>query len=253
MQEHYHSSYDHLKSELQAAARDFDHIGDVLQDSRNTVKVITINGERFNYKRFKVPGFINKLVYRFFRTSKAQRSFEYAQRLLENGIGTPQPVAYFLELGPISLGSSFYISKQYDADFTFRDLIQDENIPDKEGILRSYTRFLYKMHESGIYFMDNSLGNTLITAKNEDYEFALVDLNRMKFYDIPWDDRMRNFARLSPVKWPFEIMGDEYSKLSRNHNSQTTTDQMWHYAQEFQYKFARKKRYKKRFKAFLKA
>lgn len=252
MQQNHHPSYEHLKSQLLEAATHFNDIGEVLQDSRNTVKVIEIDGERFNYKRFKVPGFINKLVYRFFRKSKAQRSFEYAQRLLENGIGTPQPVAYFLELGPISLGSSFYISKQYDADFTFRDLIQDDHIPDKEAILRAYTRFLYKMHESGIYFMDNSLGNTLIKVKDDGYEFVLVDLNRMKFYQIPWQDRMLNFARLSPVKWPFEIMGDEYSTLSRKRNPQQTIDDMWQHAQDFQYKFARKKRYKKRFKAFLK-
>lgn len=253
MQQHYHPTYEYLKADLLDAARDFDQLGTVLQDSRNTVKVITINGERFNFKRFKVPNLLNRIVYRFFRKSKAQRSFEYAQKLLDNGIGTPQPVAYFQELNAIGLGSSFYISKQLDADFTFRDLIQDDTILDKENVLRSYTRFLFKMHELGIYFMDNSLGNTLITKTISGYEFALVDLNRMKFYDIPWEDRMLNFARLSPVKWPFEIMGDEYSTLSRKRNSKTTIDQMWHYAQEFQYKFARKKKYKKRFKAFLKS
>lgn len=253
MQQHYHPSYDTLKTDLLAAARDFDQLGTVLQDSRNTVKVITINGERFNFKRFKVPNLLNRIVYRFFRKSKAQRSFEYAQRLLNNGIGTPQPVAYFQEYNTIGLGSSFYISKQLDADFTFRDLIQDDTIADKEKVLRAYTRFLFNMHESGIYFLDNSLGNTLISVTAQGYEFALVDLNRMKFYDIPWDDRILNFARLSPVKWPFEIMGDEYSTLSRKRNPQTTIDQMWHYAQEFQYKFARKKKYKKKFKAFLKS
>jgi len=253
MQQHYHPTYDSLKTDLLAAAHDFDQLGTVLQDSRNTVKVIAINGERFNFKRFKVPNLLNRIVYRFFRKSKAQRSFEYAQKLLDNGIGTPQPVAYFQEYNTIGLGSSFYISKQLDADFTFRDLIQDDTIADKEKVLRAYTRFLFNMHESGIYFLDNSLGNTLISVTAHGYEFALVDLNRMKFYDIPWDDRILNFARLSPVKWPFEIMGDEYSTLSRKRNPQNTIDQMWHHAQEFQYKFARKKKYKKKFKAFLKS
>ena len=190
---------------------------------------------------------MNRVVYRFFRKSKAQRSFEFAQRLLDHNVGTPQPIAYFEEFKGLGLGASFYISKQLDVDFTFRELIQDDSVTDKENILRSYTRFLYHMHECGIYFMDNSLGNTLITKTATGYEFAVVDLNRMKFYDIPWEDRMLNFARLSPEKWPFEIMGDEYSQLSRKRNSKDTTDQMWYYAQKFQDKFTRKKRLKKKY------
>ena len=61
---------------------------------RNTIKLFDLDGEQINIKSFKVPNFINQVVYNFFRKSKAQRSFEYATKLLNLGIGTPTPIAF---------------------------------------------------------------------------------------------------------------------------------------------------------------
>ncbi|MGJ8685393.1 MAG: lipopolysaccharide kinase InaA family protein [Nonlabens sp.] len=247
----YQDSYFYLKEPIQAAIERFDSIGRSLHDGRNAVKVIEVSGESLNFKRFKKPNAINKIVYRFFRKSKAQRSYEYATILKEKGIGTPDPIAYLEEKGTLSFKTSFYISKQLDCDFTYRELINDDSIPDKEQILKEYAQFMFQMHEAGVYFLDNSPGNTLITKVDDHYEFALVDLNRMKFYDIPWDDRLKNFERLSPQKWMYEVMGEEYATLSRK-RPQETISQMWKYTQDFQEAFHRKKRMKKKFKSIIK-
>lgn len=247
----YQESYVYLKDAIQNAIERFDTIGRSLHDGRNVVKVIEIKGERLNFKRFKKPNAINKIVYRFFRKSKAQRSYEYATILKEKGIGTPDPIAYIEEKGILSFGISFYISKQLDCDFTYRELINDESIDNKEQILKEYTQFLFQMHEAGVYFLDNSPGNTLISKVGDHYKFALVDLNRMKFYDIPWGDRLKNFERLSPQKWMYEIMGLEYATLSRKRPEETIS-QMWQYTQDFQEAFHRKKRFKKKWKSLIK-
>ena len=62
---------------------------------RNKIKLFELEGKTINIKSFKVPNLINKIAYKYFRKSKARRSFEYATTLLEKGIGTPQPIAYF--------------------------------------------------------------------------------------------------------------------------------------------------------------
>src|SRR5690554_145431 len=66
-----------------------------VKGSRNSIKTITIDGVVLSVKSFKVPHLVNSIAYRYFRKSKARRSFENALTLLNMGIGTPEPVAYF--------------------------------------------------------------------------------------------------------------------------------------------------------------
>ena len=61
---------------------------------RNKIKLFDLDGKTINIKSFKIPNIVNKIAYRYFRKSKARRSFEYATILLEKGIGTPQPIAF---------------------------------------------------------------------------------------------------------------------------------------------------------------
>lgn len=245
-----HNTYTQITPQILAAVDQFDHTGEVLYRGRNTVKVMLINGERFNFKRFKKPNLINKLIYRFVRKSKAQRSYEYANILTDLGIGTPEPVAYIEDLQLITLGYSYYISRQLDCDFTFRELINNDQITDKSKVLIEFARFMYHLHEAGVYFLDHSPGNTLISRVGDQCQFALVDLNRMKFYDIPWQDRLKNFERLSPQRWMYEVMGQEYATLSRKRPKETI-EQMWKYTQDFQQAFHRKRALKKKLKSII--
>jgi hypothetical protein len=64
---------------------------------RNVIKLFDLNGQTNITKSFKVPNIVNKVAYKYFRKSKAPL-FEYATILLENGIGTPQPLAYYEKL-----------------------------------------------------------------------------------------------------------------------------------------------------------
>ena len=89
---------DHVKhrNKLTQAIHDFDSFEGGVGD-RNTIKIINIEGINVNFKAFKIPNIFNQIAYRFFRKSKAQRSFEYAKKLIELGIGSPKPLAFFEE------------------------------------------------------------------------------------------------------------------------------------------------------------
>jgi len=180
------------------------------------VKHIVVDGVHLNVKSFKVPNAVNKLVYRFFRKSKAQRSYEYAMYLLAREIGTPPPVAYIEYRGLFSLRNSYFVSMHIAEDLTFRTLIDHPDYPDREEILRQFTRFTYRLHREHIQFLDHSPGNTLIKKQaGEKYGFYLVDLNRMKLNArMDFDDCMRNFARLSATEEMLRIISDEYATIS---------------------------------------
>lgn len=214
---------------------------------RNSIKIFNLETEKINIKSFKIPNAVNKIVYRFFRKSKAERSFEYANHLISNNIGTPYPLAYMENKSGFTFKNSYYVSEHLDYDFTFRELVTDPDYPNHEEILRAFTRFTYELHEKNIEFLDHSPGNTLIQLNNGDYKFFLVDLNRMNFKKLNFEERMKNFARLTPKKEMIEVMSNEYASLINKPEAEVF-EEMWMYTNDFQKKFKRKKELKKKFK-----
>lgn len=216
---------------------------------RNVIKIFDVEGVAINIKSFKIPNSINKVAYRYFRKSKARRSYEYATILLEKGIGTPQPMAFLENFNVFGLRDSYYVSEHLDADLTYRELVEVPDYPDHDKILRQFTRFSYELHQKGIEFLDHSPGNTLIKkSDNGNYEFFLVDLNRMEFHDsMSFEMRMKNLCRLTPVKEMVAVMSNEYSKLY-SESEEKIFETLWKYTTDFQEKFYRKKRLKKKLK-----
>ena len=217
-----------------------------VKGSRNTIKLFDLGDKILNIKAFKSPNFINKIVYKYFRKSKARRSFEFASILKQKGIGTPEPVAYSENFDLIGLKDSYYACEHLECDLTYRELVETD-YPDSENILRQFTRFTYDMHEKGIEFLDHSPGNTLIVNNgNGNYSFYLVDLNRMKFHkSLNFNTRMKNLSKLTPREDMIAIMSNEYALIS-GEDEVKIFELMWQLTQEFQYRFYRKKRIKKR-------
>ena len=213
---------------------------------RNSLKLFQLNDLTLNIKSFRIPNIINQIAYRFFRKSKAQRSFEYANKLLELKIGTPQPIAYYEFKSLFLFKKSYYISEQLECDLTYRELTTELNYPDHENILRAFTRFTFEMHEKNIQFLDHSPGNTLIKKVGNDYKFYLVDLNRMEFKSMDFETKIKNFSRLTTHKSMVEVMSDEYAKCSGEDYTKIF-DLMWKETEVFQEKYYRKKRLKKKF------
>ena len=243
-----HTNFKNFEDKLDDFILNFETKGeDFGNQDRNSLKLFNLSDKLINVKSFRVPNIINQIAYKFFRKSKAQRSFEYANKLVELNIGTPQPIAYYEFTTPFLFKKSYYVSEQQECDLTYRELTTDLNYPNHEAILRAFTRFTFQLHEKGVHFLDHSPGNTLIKINNENYKFYLVDLNRMEFEPLDFETRIKNFSRLTIHKSMVEIMSDEYAKCSGN-DFNKVFNLMWKETEAFQEKYHRRRRLKQKLK-----
>lgn len=239
-----------IKNQIVYSIQNFHSSGSLLvEGSRNSIRLFELENITLNIKSFKIPNLVNKIAYKYFRKSKAKRSFEYANKLLDNGIGTPEPIAYFENFDFMGLKESYYVSEHLQCDLTYRELVEIPDYPDHENILRQFTRFSYALHQKGIEFMDHSPGNTLIKKMADgNYEFFLVDLNRMQFHEsMSFEMRMKNLRKLTPYEEMVAVMSNEYAKIS-GEQEQLIFETLWKMTTDFQEKFYRKKRLKKKLK-----
>ncbi len=241
-----HDNFKQNEAFLDDIISNFDIKGeDYGNQDRNSLKLFELEGKTINVKSFRVPNLVNQIAYKFFRKSKAQRSFEYGKKLQSLNIGTPQPIGYYEFKTSFLFKKSYYISEQLDCDLTYRELTIDLDYPNHEEILRAFTRFTFRLHENNVQFLDHSPGNTLIKKTAEGYDFYLVDLNRMKFQKMDLETRIQNFAKLTTHKSMVKIMSDEYAKCC-SINSEDIFEMMWKFTQDFQDRYWRKQRIKNR-------
>ncbi len=248
---HFHPEFSQYSTDLKRFIDQFDSSGNLFGDGkRNKIKLFGLGDRTVNIKSFKVPNVINRVAYRFFRKSKARRSFEFANILLSHGIGTPQPIAYAEQFLISGLGKSFYISEHLQCDLTYRELVEVPDYPDHDNILRQFVAFCFQLHEHGIEFLDHSPGNTLIRKEADGrYAFFLVDLNRMEFHSsMSFETRMKNLSRLTPKREMVAVMAHAYAQLYRHQSEQEIFDRMWFYTNDFQVRFHQKIRLKKALK-----
>ena len=216
---------------LSDVLENFDKSGTfVVPEGRNKIKKFLIKKdgkeEEINIKNFAKKNIISQIIYKYFRDSKAKRSYEYAKRLLEKNIKTPNPIAYFDNFinKETKEKKSFYISEELKYEFTCREVFWDEKPPaeieevflnEKGKIIKEFVKFTFDLHEKGIKFEDFSPGNVLIRReKNGEYGFYLVDLNRMTFdKNMGLWERMKNVSKMIEFKKYAEEFSKEYAKL----------------------------------------
>ena len=219
----------------------------IADGKRNIIKNVFYNNQKLTVKSFKKPHIINSIVYKFFRKSKAERSYRFAKILTSEGIGTPNPIGYVEYYNFLGITNSYYISSFVECDLTFRELNKDFNYYESEDILKAFTNFTFNIHEKNILFHDHSPGNTLIKKNNSNYDFYLVDLNRMSFKKLTFNERIVNFSRLTTHHKIIKIISEEYAKLIEADKS-AVYEIMNTSIQNFQRKFQNKKRLKKKLK-----
>lgn len=205
--------FESLESWLRNLPENFQSKGTSIFKDRNEVKIFQKMGLELNVKAFKIPHLINRYIYVNLRGSKAARSFQNAVHLLQCGASTPTPVAYIECLFMGELSESYYISINYDCDFTLRDVLNNK-VSDKENILRQWVHFTWtQLHRNGIFHLDYSPGNTLIKQEGDKYHFAVVDLNRMKFVPVGFEKGIRNFRQLDTDENTLRLIASEYASL----------------------------------------
>jgi hypothetical protein len=169
----------------------------VLYNEINVIKLFEIDGKQYVVKSFKVPNWLNRFVYSFFRKSKAERSYLNTVKLEALKVGTPPPVAYIEFYSSFLIKESFYISEYFDFDYQMSDALYNENFDNRDSVFKQFAKFTYDIHNKGVFHSDYNHGNILFKNNKGIYEFSLVDVNRMKFMILDDNLRMKNMCRLT--------------------------------------------------------
>lgn len=186
--------------------------GIVVHNRRNELREMSFNNVDMVVKSFAIPNLVNRFVYGVFRKSKAQRSYEYAEKLNSLDIKSPMPIAFYTERCGFLFSHSYYVSKKSNCRYTFYDVIDNPALENRDLYLCCVGRMTAKMHAAGIYPLDYSGGNILLDVVDGEPQFELVDLNRMAFGKIDMDKGCRGFERLNVEPIALKIMAQEYAK-----------------------------------------
>jgi len=195
---------------IQSIQSSFKNSTQSIHKARNEIKVINYKNQNLIIKSFKIPHIINRVIYSFFRDSKAKKSYNYSIKI-SNFV--PKAIGY-VELKKYGLlHESYFISEHFNYDFTIREPLLNANFSQKKEILEAFSKFTFELHENKILHQDYSPGNILIKKENDKFIFKIVDINRMQFKPLNLNTRLQNFSKLWANDNDLKIIIEAYAKL----------------------------------------
>lgn len=220
--------------------------GEVLHEGRNSVRGFDLTEEalRLAVKRYKPVNFIQQIAYTFFRKTKAERAFLFAEELRKRGFNSPYEVAYIEErkYGLFKVG--FFVSLRCDDPPVFSAL---ESIASYDRQLATDLSALFvQMHLKGVQHGDMNLGNFLYHKKDDGhYDFTIIDTNRSRFFDKELDKEqcLLNLCTVTFRRDLFNFLIREYAGF-RNWNIQEVEQKSVGYLDCFELKKKRQRKWK---------
>ncbi len=202
--------YIYLESFIECIPNEFEHFGEAVYKARNELKSYNAENTSIIVKSYKKPHFINRIAYTFFRQSKAKRAYDYALRLLELGIQSPEPIAYIITKSKGLIEKSYFISV-FEKDYLdVRNYMSGDE--KDENLLKSMARYIAYFHNKGVLHLDMSPGNILFKKCGNEFVFTLIDINRMMFLPtVSNEKRFKSFKRLSNNKEVLTEIAKEYA------------------------------------------
>lgn len=209
------NDFESIKDDIMSIEKNFQDSENIIHNARNQLKIINFKGIDTVVKSFKVPNFINKIAYTFFKPSKAKKSYLNAQKLIDLDINTPRPIAYIENKKFALLDKSFFVTELENYDFTIREVFHHK-VDNYQEILKEFTKFTYDLHQKGVWHVDYSLGNILITKQEDKYKFSIIDINRMLFKKISVNEGLKNFSKFwAKDESDLKVIAKEYALLSK--------------------------------------
>ncbi|MBQ0076823.1 MAG: tyrosine protein kinase [Bacteroidales bacterium] len=207
--------YEHLRSWLETLPHTFPQTGKVIYDARNQIRCFEEGGLILCVKRFHQPHFLNRLIYSYFKRSKARRSYENGMYLLRHGIGTPDPIAYIEEKKCGLMGYSYLVTLQSRLTRLNREFTLNYT-PELDATIRPLARFTARMHEAGILHYDYSPGNILWDYVDGECQFEVIDINRMRIgHPVTLKEGAKSLRRICATTSFFVTFADEYAKARK--------------------------------------
>lgn len=162
----------------------------VIYAERNLIYTDCVEGVDVTVKSFHKPSLFNRIIYTYFRKSKARRSYENAVKLIKLDVGTPFPIGFKEIYHHGLLENSYYVCRYLP---NCCDLRLWENKPNCDEVLEHAAEFLGQLHCKGVWHKDFSPGNVLY---DNNWNFYVIDINRMKFGVFDRKRLMQNFKSI---------------------------------------------------------
>lgn len=158
----------------------------VYRDARNkvyTLQMATTDGWReVCVKRYAVPWWFNRMVYTFFRPTKARHALMAAERLQDAGFATPRPHACIERRKGLLFHTAWYVCDNSPLP-TLADVIPGASPEERGKLADMLLETFFRLAAKGLYMIDTNLGNFLLErdADGRPQRLWLVDINRMAY------------------------------------------------------------------------
>ncbi len=172
----------------------------VLRDRRNRLWNIAhpLDGRRQLTVKFNRPRGSKRLLY-LCKPSKGLRHWNTASKMLQKGISTPLPVAFYERHRNSGVRDSYYICQYIPGAFSSRQVCNafrqgqtEYRGLDKQQWFDLLTGFICNMHNAGILHRDLSVGNLILTQEDDGKITPyLIDIGRAKLMKKALVGRMR--------------------------------------------------------------
>ena len=209
--------------------------GEVIYDQRNQIRRFTDQGQVFIVKRYKQVNTVQRIVYTFFRKTKACRAYLFAQEFRRRGINTPREVAY-LETGRTGLfRTGYFVSLEVAGTETHLLLREVKDF--SHDLADAVAAQIALMHSHGILHGDLNLSNFLCTEHDGHYHFTMIDVNRSHFRDgLPTDEEcLHNMVRITHRRDLYEYLARSYAR-QRGWDEAQTAAQALHLLDKFEHR-----------------
>ena len=217
---HVRESYRAYRDRIQDLHLRLEVEGVTLHSGRNLIKAVTVTEAgggsiELAVKAFGVPARPRGFIYARIRPSKAWRSMAHAERLMGLGIATPEPVACIECEDAGCLRESYYICRYWPHEINLTSLLYGGGTVGERTrpLLEQLARFTFLQHERGVLHRDYNPGNILARERGTEFDFALVDLNRVRFDTLDENERISGIVRLTTSVEYLHTIGCQYAAL----------------------------------------
>lgn len=196
---------------MQSLPTHFSKEGTVIYKGRNELRKYQVAGYELVVKSYKRPNLINRIAYGFLRSSKAERAYRYALKLIKAGFNTPAPIGFTTCRRGLWFDQSYSVTLKSACPYTYRDF-DKQAFARQDEILKAIALFTARLHEAGFLHKDYSAGNILFDDTQEEIPIEIIDLNRIIFRKVGMNAGCKNFERLPGSDLMLTTMGLTYAK-----------------------------------------
>ena len=144
--------------------------------------------------------------------SRAKKSWDMAQWLLDHGIATPEPLAVYTRRNFRMITGNFYVSRAIQNYRTARQILRDDSVEQKQKdeLTKCLAWIVKRIHGGKMIHNDLTLQNFLV-QKYQINRIYLVDLNRAThWWVLPRWKRLAEIARMDLCHCDYVVEQDHH-------------------------------------------